>query len=898
LTSVVWDHGRIEFAYADDRLDLEGDIRLTSFSVFEKDADQARQVVEFNHEYFTSQNMGNEYATDRTPDVLKKRLKLVSVIKRPVPDPLHEEEKYSFRYYEGNESLPPKNSFAIDHWGYYNGRNSNASLIPSHKFFSSAVTIDDLLGVMGQERDPQAGYAKGFTLKEITYPTKGKTIFEYENNEFDAANVPPGTSDNPCQKETRVFYNGSEKGKVQTHYLDLTTQYVTAAGTTIPVELVAAFRAYGPCKDVVGFPKVYFELYQADGVSRISRVDLEMNNCATEEEKVCLYCDRGTQARSPVFTYRNTYALAPGKYIWKAYIPADDNQFADITANYIWWQTPSACTPVNEPDNTYKLAGGIRVSAVKDITPKETVNIKRYVYRYTSTEDGVTTTRSYGRRMSTPSYSYFDLNAEQQESGTIPVSATCLACVHLVRTSESTRSPFNSQGHSVGYDKVIELSGQNGEFGRTEYEYENRSDIFHNVKHWNDMPARPGTFSAYAHPLNGMLKSQTLFDANGDIVHKTTKTYEVVRGRSVYGLEERLAADINMVLPNFQLIAYRAMESNFIYESSSTEVSYVNNVPAAQTTTTFYYDNPRHLQLTRKVTTKSDLHQEITKIKYAADYSDAEADPAVLAMKSNDRYMHALPVEVSTIDQAPDGNQKVISQEITVYDHFGSFLFPKDKVLLSAQSPPDAADLAPYVPAAGYDLSLYRKVFSLDYDLNGNIRKVQKESDQPVTYLWGYGHNFPVAEIVGAEPEACFYSSFEDQGELYLDAAGKSIARTGTRVLTSSSYSFPASYTPDPASTVMSYWYWQNNAWQFSGIVPFQRTITHPGSRIDEVRAYPAKTMMKTYAYDPLAGITSLTDANNVTQHFEYDRMDRLKLVRNAEKEIVKAYHYRYRQDQ
>jgi YD repeat-containing protein len=52
---------------------------------------------------------------------------------------------------------------------------------------------------------------------------------------------------------------------------------------------------------------------------------------------------------------------------------------------------------------------------------------------------------------------------------------------------------------------------------------------------------------------------------------------------------------------------------------------------------------------------------------------------------------------------------------------------------------------------------------------------------------------------------------------------------------------------------------------------------------------------MKTYTYDPLIGITSMTDQNNITTYYEYDSFSRLKYIKDQNKNILKAYDYHYK---
>lgn len=101
-----------------------------------------------------------------------KRLKLMSlkesVNKLLIPD--SEEKIYSFSY---NTTLLPDYCYALeDHWGFNKGKNPD---IQAETRFGS---------VYYDSRDANGVSAKAEVLTEIKYPTGGKTVFEFESNNY------------------------------------------------------------------------------------------------------------------------------------------------------------------------------------------------------------------------------------------------------------------------------------------------------------------------------------------------------------------------------------------------------------------------------------------------------------------------------------------------------------------------------------------------------------------------------------------------------------------------------------------------------------------------------------------------------------------------------------------
>jgi len=69
-------------------------------------------------------------------------------------------------------------SFALDHWGYYNGATSNTTPIPPGTASYSGNSY------AGADRNPNFAYTKAGVLTRITYPTGGFNDFIYEANDY------------------------------------------------------------------------------------------------------------------------------------------------------------------------------------------------------------------------------------------------------------------------------------------------------------------------------------------------------------------------------------------------------------------------------------------------------------------------------------------------------------------------------------------------------------------------------------------------------------------------------------------------------------------------------------------------------------------------------------------
>ncbi|WP_146109772.1 RHS repeat domain-containing protein [Jejuia pallidilutea] len=136
-------------------------------------------------------------------------------------------------------------------------------------------------------------------------------------------------------------------------------------------------------------------------------------------------------------------------------------------------------------------------------------------------------------------------------------------------------------------------------------------------------------------------------------------------------------------------------------------------------------------------------------------------------------------------------------------------------------------------------------------DTEGNITQVSQTNAPPVSYVWGYNKIYPVAKLENIE-----YSDIENNTTLYnyLDQLD--------------------SYT----------------------LIDDSNRATLKTLNENIRNSTPINSMVTTYTYDPLIGVTSITDAKGYTTYYEYDGFNRLKQVKDAEGNILSENQYNYKQ--
>ncbi len=128
------------------------------------------------------------------------------------------------------------------------------------------------------------------------------------------------------------------------------------------------------------------------------------------------------------------------------------------------------------------------------------------------------------------------------------------------------------------------------------------------------------------------------------------------------------------------------------------------------------------------------------------------------------------------------------------------------------------------------------------YDSKGNALEVSRPDGPSLVYLWGYEDQRPIAKIENAT---------------YQEAANA--LRISTTTLDN--------YNESNLGNI--------NSLRTNGNLP--------------------DAMITTYTYDPLIGVTSVTNPKGYTTYYEYDNFNRLKYVKDADGNIVKEQKYNYK---
>jgi hypothetical protein len=464
ISGIYFPNGKVVFTYGQQKFELPGTYALSNIEVFNQFSESQRKFV-----------LGYNYYNNTSSDNYSKKLRLDSVYTITADNTIT--GKYLFQYESSN--IPPYQSKAKDHWGFYNGK-PNSSLIPGNTF--SVYDANGLpVPVPGGNREVDPFEAKKGVLNKIIYPAGGYSVFEYESNNAGrdcGANAyiaePIYTYNTYVSTSSCKFINSPGYQQNTTTFTAPGTQNVTIQVITNQVNCTGNSRNY-IVKDLTANQVI------AQGISSV-------NVSLTGGHQYSLYTE--TDCRSAEANM----------------LDCEEKMSISITV--------ATLTGTNKN----KLVGGLRVKKITDFDPYSTVaKVRSYTYTMPGEPD-----RSSGLLVFKPKYDYVYYYVEEQGYPN-PVFKTVTSYAF---TSEANNTSQSNDG-AVVYQYVKETIGAAGEGGSTlnTYSIPYRScDITY--------PFAPAT--SYRH-RNGQLLAADIFDKDGLLKQHVVNYYSYIPAGDIKG---------------------------------------------------------------------------------------------------------------------------------------------------------------------------------------------------------------------------------------------------------------------------------------------------------------------------------------------------------------------------
>lgn len=771
--------------------------------------------------------------------------------------------KYLFEYIQPS-TFPQRLSKSQDHWGYYNGAN-NTHLIPNVIGYGF-----ENINYYPANKEPNSNFSKIGMLSKVTYPTKGSSEIIYEGNEYYGV-----------VKTFPNLYSLTLNANTDDTIINTQSTHSLSVLFDQKIELIGDSNFYN-CEAAMDTGALkHKSIASVFCVEDNSLVPLFSYNQYGGETSMGLSVDvkigvgkfyfNALEGKNYTITLRNNFNCTRGYLGIKYY-----------SQNYVESYTDVA-------------AGGNRVRKTIDYNfGSNPVDSKTYHY---SKIDQLNI--SSGDKGATPFYVDFRIFRKLVTSdSSIGVGVAYKEFQDIVITSSSLSNLYNN-GNNVFYKYVsISHGGDGFENGGEEKEFVVNRDYQGNPI-YNSKDIRSAPYTNYGWN-NGLEINSKIYKKHGtslDIISQTENTYTKDDSKTVEMINYSSRK-------NFENI----MEKLVVYTCTSDDVSklYYRNICTANHQHNIWIANYNCIALgannqivvagqhacfghqPNETVTYSDQLQNIDIVEYKnISYNfNLSSVKETNYFYNNTNALTGSIVNTKTFNYSSPSHNNLTSQTTTT-SNTGEVLdtkyfYPQDAEMASE---PFRNEL---VASNMIGIPLNTQTF----------KSAIKISEQKTVYEKGLATNnllLPKNILLAKFPNATnglenkvTYNQYDDKGNLlqYTLDSGVSVVliwgynQTQPIVkIENATYNLITSYV--------------------ANIQTLSNTGTEAGllAALDNLRNTSAlsNAMVTTYTYKPLIGVSTITDSKGYRTFYDYDEFNRLKLVRDAQGNILseKEYHYK-----
>jgi len=839
------------------------------------------KLVNLKYDYFIANSNSSGWIPPVLPNSIdaslawkadygSKRLKLISF--NQVSD-TKTNDKYEFVYDE-TITLPKKNTFETDYWGYYNGKNGAdtympylkplmwATTIESHGMESLSRSYEGWVTPKYRDRGYDYNFCKAGILKGIKYPTGGYTEYNYEANSF---------IDYPIPTTNQVYVDPNLKTVTAQDcngVADVTTARISINKPTYAKVTITLNKGMNSWSDIWNTsmadsqkPVAFIGRNTATGFDRIIKTyDGFANQCIyyanhfpnessiTFEDTFPL--DIPVSGQTYEYFVDVSYKLNP------AIINYGDSRSGSMTATI---QYSSGDAVIEKVD----VQGcGLRIKTISsynkqgDVTPILTTSYE-YKNPKTNKSSGVLHDILRFAKVYYGAVNY-GANLNNNQPGIFPGSSgyiwptLILYPIDLIQicSNNNASNPYGSIG-GVGYSYVKETKISSNIFaGYILSTFENKEPIYtENTVRIDD-------------PKNGKLLKTEVYNQNNLLIKKDSFTYLIKENHRYMGIN--ITNFLNMFpgifsSPNFTLIPYGSnqLPSDFSnidgYIDPSLHVSQMgilvhqlNTYDETLTSKTTALDgvsskedysyNINTLQLKRK-----DLNLENGNIlSYRYSYPNDYSWVPYSVMADKNRISNVVEEKVLK-------NNLFVGGALTEYKSIpvgdGTIYTEVPSIKHFSQVAEGISDPISFT-STGVNTNIYPQndIVYGAYDSFGNVNYTIQNDANKTVYLWSYNHQYPVAKIEGMT----YSQVVTELGQMFIDNLATTIS-------------------------------------------PDENTLNTIRTKLSRYVA-----LVTTFTHIPLVGMFTATDPRGVTTNYNYDAFNRLNLILNGDKNVLASYQYAY----
>lgn len=492
----------------------------------------------------------------------------------------------------------------------------------------------------------------------------------------------------------------------------------------------------------------------------------------------------------------------------------------------------------------YVLTGGLRVKEIKTNDLEGNINTTKYLYEDENEE-------TTGNLVSLP-YRFSDLDYYYvgTVNGTIccPFATITAGLEYVIGekySSDSSVPLATTQSSYTGYNKVTEIR-ETGENGKTEFYFSfNRNTLdMTTLYNYPSLLGAPELAYAIASvPLvneeiqRGKLLSKIDYNNDGDIVQEITNTYQLITHNVVDAVRPKLLIRGSSTFTFLQGLGIFNLFNDIIHVANKYSLFSRSNL--LQESTSIIYDTNGQNPITTTTNYFYDNENvfQPTRIETRNSKNELLKERTYFAHDVNNSQLISEHRIVEPVKKETYNGTTLLTTKETVYNtnHNNEGLYLPEKIQTSLGSG-----------------SLQDRVIYHQYNEHGNPTEVGKANGLKIVYIWGYNEQYPIAKIENAtfsEVSAQVnvnniknLSNSDDDHCLDTGNCSEKVLRNALAAL---------------------------------------RNL--PGA------------LVTTYTYDPLIGITSITDPRGYTIYHNYDEFNRLKSIKDADGNLVEEYEYNYK---
>ena len=515
-------------------------------------------------------------------------------------------------------------------------------------------------------------------------------------------------------------------------------------------------------------------------------------------------------------------------------LPAGTYKLTALTPSDRYFEIQMGAThKVREEHTSIYTLPGMRIQSI-DLKDESETMLKRTKYEYTN-DSG----RSSAKLLSGSSYDYKTFLRGEGENATnwcLPIGTDdpesyCWQATYDVKTSNSVLPLATSASGSPVGYSQVTIKQEN----------ERGESLGKSIYYYKNFGEHPQLDSFYPNIPNyvfldnGQLIKEEHYNRANTLVHLKEYGYKKAALKNIRGL--KIYKFQNTQIENRDVKPYN-IRSEWWHMDKEIETTFdIHGNHIITDTITYSYENQNHKNITKTIRKNSKSKELVSLNKYALDYSQGSN---IVYDKLVEQHMLN-----TIIEQETRSNNQFISKQHTVYKDWGNNVSENNKLILPEFIQTDKSRGNNSSVNTFEDRIIFNK-----YDSSGNLLEVSMADGTHTSYIWGYNNEYPIAKIENARyaQVSNYVENLKTKSNIDNDRTVGSIGNEGIlrRDLQALRVAFP-------------------------------------------------NAMITTYTYDPLIGITSITDPKGYSTYYEYDIFNRLQYIKDADGNLVSENKYNYK---